>query len=76
MKSRMGSIEQAVPEIRDRLMRIETKIGEAEKIMSTKADLAELKASITEGFNSQTKWFVATAAVLAGIAFAAARLIH
>ena len=44
--------------------------------MATKADLSELKVSMIEGFNNQTKWFVATAAVLAGIAFTAARLIH
>jgi hypothetical protein len=55
---------------------ISTKTDLAELKTSTKTDLAELKVSITEGFNSQTKWFIGTAMVLASVAFAAARLIQ
>ena len=83
MKSRVEALEKALPDIRERMVRVETKLDSIEKTMATKTDLgdlkvsmAELKTSVIEGFNNQTKWFVATAAVLAGIAFTAARLIH
>ncbi|MDB6049404.1 MAG: hypothetical protein JWR17_2150 [Pseudomonas sp.] len=98
LKNRTHSYGTALPDIRERLMRIETKIEGMESNistktdlaelklstktdltelrMSTKTDLAELKVSITEGFNSQTKWFIGTAMVLASVAFAAARLIQ
>jgi hypothetical protein len=76
LKNRTHSYGTALPDIRERLMRIETKIEGMESNISTKTDLAELKVSITEGFNSQTKWFIGTAMVLASVAFAAARLIQ
>lgn len=57
-------------------LKLSTKTDLTELRMSTKTDLAELKVSITEGFNSQTKWFIGTAMVLASVAFAAARLIQ
>lgn len=83
LKSRVEALEKALPDIRERMVRVETKLDGIEKTMATKTDLgdlkvsmAELKTSVIEGFNNQTKWFVATAAVLAGIAFTAARLIH
>ena len=70
------------PEIRERIVRVETKLDGIEKNMATKTDLgelrvsmAELKTCVIEGFNNQTKWFVATAVVLAGIAFTTARLM-
>ena len=76
LKSRVEALENALPDIRERVVRVETKLDAIEKTMATKADLSELKVSMIEGFNNQTKWFVAPAAVLAGIAFTAARLIH
>ena len=83
LKSRVEALEKVLPEIRERLVRVETRLDGIEQTMATKMDLgdlkvsmAELKAAMIEGFNNQTKWFVATAAVMAGTAFAAARLIH
>lgn len=83
MKSRVEALEKVLPEIRERLVRVETRLDGIEQAMATKMDLgdlkvsmAELKAAMIEGFSNQTKWFVATAAVMAGTTFAAARLIH
>ena len=66
------------PDKYERMVRVETKLDAIKKNMVTKADLSALECfdCRVEGVNNQTTWFVATAAVLAGIAFTAARLIH
>lgn len=76
LKSRVEALEKALPDIRERMVRVETKLDGMEKNMASKADISDIKVLMTEGFNSQTKWFVATAVILAGVAFAGARLIH
>lgn len=54
------------------------KIGCYLKTMVTKVDLSELNVAMAElkGLTARHKWCVATVAVLAGIAFTVARLIH
>ena len=83
LQSRADALEKALPEIRERIVRVETKLDGIEKNMATKTDLGELRVSmielktcVIEGFNIQTKWLVATTVVLAGIAFTTACLIH
>lgn len=86
MEKRIEALEKMLPDMRERLARVETKLDGIEKHMATKADLVNVKADLEgsiaglrtamlEGFASQTKWFIGTAVVLAGIAFTAARFI-
>jgi hypothetical protein len=79
LERRIELLEKAIPDIRERLVRVETKVDHVEKTMATKTDIAELKASIAEGFNTQTKWFVGTAFAMTGLAasisFGLARLL-
>lgn len=76
MEARVASLEKTSVEIREKLVRVETKLEGIEKTMATKADLADLRTAIAEGFTSQTKWFISTAIALAVIAFTAAKFIH
>jgi hypothetical protein len=76
MKNRIEALEQAIPEIRERLVRVETKVDSIEQNMATKADLNELKVFMLQGFNNQIKWFIGALTALAGIVFAAIRLIQ
>lgn len=76
MEARVAALEKSTLEIREKLVRVETKLEGIEKTMATKADLADLKTAIAEGFTSQTKWFISTAIALAVIAFTAAKFIH
>ncbi|MES2820008.1 MAG: hypothetical protein V4812_13585 [Pseudomonadota bacterium] len=82
MKERVEKLEAAMPEIQARLVRIETKLEDVVTHIATKAELAavgtmiaELRTSVSETILSQTKWYIATAVVLAGLAFTAARLV-
>lgn len=82
MEERIEKLETALPDIQARLVRVETKLDATTLNMATKADLAavgimlaELKTTVSETILAQTKWYIGTAAVLAGLAFAAARLI-
>lgn len=72
LKKPVEALEKAPPDLRERMVSVET----LDKVMDTKADICDLKVLMTEGFNRQAKRFVVTAAVLAGVVFAAARLIH
>lgn len=74
--ARVIALEKTTAEIREKLVRVETKLEGIEKNMATKTDLAELRTAIAEGFTSQTKWFISTAIALAVIAFTAAKFIH
>lgn len=76
MKNRADPLDQAIPDIRERLVRIETKIEGLDKNLATKNDLSDLTVAVMEGINSQTKWFIGTAVMLSGVAFTAARLIQ
>jgi hypothetical protein len=76
MEARVIALEKASQEIREKLVRVETKLESLEKTTATKTDIADLKTAIAEGFTSQTKWFISTAIALAVIAFTAAKFIH
>lgn len=75
VERRVEALEKSIPDIRERLARVETKVDHIEKNMATKADIAELRTSMADGFNAQTKWFIGTALAMAVIAFTAARFI-
>jgi glutaredoxin 2 len=131
MKDRVEAIEKTIPEIRERLIRVETKVDSIEQHMATKAELADFKTEINGRFadfkteikgefagfkteikgefadfkseikddlanaklstksdlnelrvimlqsnNNQIKWFIGALTALAGIVFAAIRLIQ
>jgi hypothetical protein len=76
MEARVAALEKISQEIREKLVRVETKLEGLEKTTATKTDIADLKTAIAEGFTSQTKWFISTAIALAVIAFTAAKFIH
>jgi hypothetical protein len=76
MEPRVAKLEQFVDECRKglrsmdvRLARVETLTDGITKNMATKADLAQLEATLI-------KWFVSTAIAIAGLAFAAAKYFH
>lgn len=79
MEKRIEKLEQAIPDIRERLVRVETRLESIEKTMATKADLDVLKGAIStdlhKAIGEQTWRFITVACVLAGIAFTAARFI-
>lgn len=76
MEARVPALENATTEIKEKLIRLETRFESVEKNMATKTDIAELKTAMAEGFTNQTKWFFSTATAVAVIAFTAAKFIH
>lgn len=82
MEARVKALETAIPEIRERLARMETKIDGIEKHGATKADIEAVGAKI-EAMGTRIEsmgrtmiqWAVGTSLVIAGVVFAAARLI-
>lgn len=76
LEARVTALEKISQDIREKLVRVETKLESLEKSAATKTDIADLKTAIAEGFTSQTKWFISTAIALAVIAFTAAKFIH
>lgn len=75
LEKRVEKLEQALPDIRERLVRVETKVDAIEQNMATKADLFDLKADLHKAINDQTWKFMGVATALAGLAFVAARFI-
>jgi len=76
LEARVKALEKVSQDIREKLVRVETKLESLEKSAATKTDIADLKTAIAEGFTSQTKWFISTAIALAVIAFTAAKFIR
>lgn len=116
LEKRVAELEKANLDIREKLVRVETKLDGIEQGMATKAALAELRAGlvgeigtirtsltgevgtirtsmvgeigtinqsvanfrteITRLEGTMIKWFIGTAAVLAGLAFTAAKIIN
>ncbi|MGY4496053.1 hypothetical protein [Pseudomonas sp. TE3610] len=76
MEARVTALENATTEIKEKLIRLETRFESVEKNMATKTDIAELKTAMAEGFTNQTTWFFSTATAVAVIAFTAAKFIH
>ena len=48
LNRRVEALEKALPYIRERVVRVETKLEAIRKNMATKADLSELNAPMTE----------------------------
>ena len=72
LERRVQELEKAIPDIRERLVRVETKLDGLEKHGATKADLAAVESTLI-------KWFVGTAFAMVGLAtgigFGLARLL-
>jgi len=79
LEKRVEALEKVLPDIRERLARVETKVDQIEKTMATKADLDILRGAIStdlhKAIGDQTWRFITVSCVLAGIAFTAARFI-
>lgn len=79
LENRVAALEKAIPEIRERLARVETKIDSIEKSMATKSDLEALRGALSTDIQktiSDATWrFVQISVVLAGLAFTAAKFI-
>lgn len=80
MEPKIDDFDEFVGEVRSelrvidvRLTKIETRLDGIDasmtNVMATKADLAALESALLE-------WFIGTAITIAGLSFAAARLIH
>lgn len=65
MEQRDQALENTMTDVRERLARIETQLGHT----ATKEEMHRMESTLI-------KWFVATAAVLATLAFSAAKFIH
>lgn len=84
LEKRVEALEKAIPDIRERLVRVETKLDAIEgtmgKTMATKDDLRVLKGEIStemhKALNDQTWRFIGFAAGLAALAFTAAKFVH
>lgn len=83
MENRVRKLEKTASDVRERLVKIETRLEH----VATTASVERLAGELNAKFEIQNtkieavrvdlvKWFVATATVLAGLAFAAARYIH
>lgn len=75
MEPRIDKLEQCADDFRKdlrslyvRLARVETQTDWIAKNMATKADIAQLESAML-------KWFVGTAIAVAGLGFAAAKLL-
>lgn len=79
MERRVEALEKISTESRERLIRIEEKLGAMEKHGATKADIESIKADLGTKIEAMGRtmiqWSIGTAVVLAGIAFTAARFI-
>lgn len=79
LEKRVEALEKALPDIRERLVRIETRLESVERHGATKADLESLKADLSTRIETMGRmmiqWSIGTALVLTGIAFTAARFI-
>lgn len=83
LEARVVALEKTSQEIREKLVRVETKLEGIESNMATKAEIAavgtmiaELKTSVAEGMVVQTRWLIGACLALAGLAFTAAKYIH
>ncbi|WP_241774194.1 hypothetical protein [Burkholderia pseudomallei] len=72
METRIQELEKATTDIRERLARMESGLAH----VATKADVMSVKTDVMSMEGTLLKWFIGTAIALAGLAFAAAKLIH
>lgn len=75
VERRIEALEKLSTDSRERLIRIEEKLGSIEKHGATKADIESLGTKIEAMGRTMIQWSIGTAVVLAGIAFTAARFI-
>lgn len=79
LEARVVALEKSSLEIRERLIRVETKLEGIEKTMATKADLSDMAASFHKAMTEQTWKFLAGAtsmsALFATIAFGLAHFL-
>lgn len=75
MLARIESLEKSTLDMRERLVRVESKIDSIEKHGATKADVESVCTKIETMGRTLIQWSIGTAVVLAGIAFTAARFI-
>ena len=72
MEKRLEKIESAIPEIKEKLIKMDVRLESIDKHSATKADLATMESTLI-------KWFVATAfamtALASGITFGIARML-
>ncbi|MBS7845353.1 hypothetical protein KFF47_21435 [Pseudomonas fluorescens] len=83
LEARVSALEKASQEIREKLVRVETKLESIEANMATKAEIAgvgtiiaELKTSVAESMVVQTRWLIGACLALAALAFTAAKYVH
>ncbi|MDF3842770.1 hypothetical protein P3W55_13720 [Pseudomonas citronellolis] len=80
LEKRVEALEKAIPELREKLVRVETKLDTMEKSMATKDDLKVLRGEIStemhKSLNDQTWRFIGFAGALAALAFTAAKFVH
>jgi len=79
LEARVAALEKAIPDIRERLARVETKLDNIEKTMVNKSDIEALRGAVSADLQktvSDATWrFVQISVVLAGLAFTAAKFI-
>lgn len=83
LEKRVETIEKAIPDLRERLVKVETRLDSIEKNMATKSDIEALKNALLADFhktlNEQTWKFIGVAisfsGLFAAIAFGLARLL-
>ncbi len=80
MEKRVAELEKASQDIREKLVRVETKLEAIEKTMATKDDLrltqGAIAVDVSKAILDQTWRLIGVSVVLAGMAFTAARFIH
>jgi predicted component of type VI protein secretion system len=83
MENRVRELEKTASDVRERLVKIETRLehvattASVEKIageLNAKLEIQSTKIEAVRG--DLIRWFVATTTILAGLAFTAARYIH
>ena len=72
LEKRLEKLEGMLPEIREKLIRVESKLESVEKHAATKADLQTMESTLI-------KWFVATSfamtALASGVTFGLVRIL-
>lgn len=76
LEQRVERQELFAVEVRTRLAVIEEQVRNMLANMSTKEDIANLRAEIARMESRMLRWFIGTAIALTTLAFAAAKLIH
>lgn len=76
LEKRVERLEDFYIEVAERLARLETRVELMASQMATKADIALIRVEMAALETRLIKWFIGTAATLAGLAFAAGKFVH